>query len=53
MLETFEESKNIDKSRAENLLQKAKERLGDKSADLKEQINRLKEQNRISVLIKK
>ena len=54
LLETFEESKNIDKSRAEKSLQKAKERLGDKSQDFERANQSLKRaKNRISVFNKK
>ena len=44
LLETYEESKNIDKSRAEKSLQKLKNVLVINLKILKEQINRLKEQ---------
>lgn len=54
LLETFEESKNINKKRAEESYKKAKERLGDKSQNL-ERANKslLRAKNRISVFNKK
>ena len=54
LLETFEESKNIDENRAEKSLQKAKERLGDKSQNFERANQSLKRaKNRISVFNKK
>jgi len=54
LLETFEESKNIDKKRAEESFNKAKERLGDKAQNFERANQSLQRaKNRISVFNKK
>lgn len=54
LLETFEESKNIDKERAEESFNKAKERLGDKAQNFERANQSLQRaKNRISVFNKK
>ena len=54
LLETFEESKNIDKKRAEESFKKAKERLGDKAQNFERANQSLQRaKNRISVFNKK
>ena len=53
LLETFEESKNINQKRAEESYKKAKKRLGDKSQDFERAKKSLRRaQNRLSVLNK-
>ena len=53
LLETFEESKNINQKRAEESYKKAKERLGDKSQDFERAKKSLRRaQNRLSVFNK-
>jgi len=54
LLETFEESKNIDNKRAEESYKKAKERLGDKTQDFERANQSLQRaKNRMSVFNKK
>tara|TARA_Y100000590_G_scaffold250760_1_gene281666 strand:- start:6 stop:401 length:396 start_codon:yes stop_codon:yes gene_type:complete len=54
LLETFEESKNINKDRAEKSFKKAQERLNDKSQDFERANKSLQRaKNRISVFNKK
>ena len=53
LLETFEESKNINQKRAEESYKKAKKRLGDKSQDFERAKKSLRRaQNRLSVFNK-
>ena len=53
LLETFEESKNINQKRAEESYKKAKERLGDKSQDFERAKKSLRRaQNRLAVFNK-